>query len=689
MVCEKKRLLDPRKVLSVAFFVFLQINFIFPAALAAQKNNNARGPSRRSVLLDADHAYSAAAPGKSLLTSSQYVVIDDFNGGGWKTRINSVWRLENAKAGWVKMEHTKEDGRYIHPGYSLKIDFDLRRQQEFTLYASLEKLDMSRGRFLIMKCRTVPAPRGEFDGKIKVALTDWTGKTATQDVTDSCSETKNWGEAILPLKLFKGLDFDQLKQISFTVANTEKHSRAAFWLDEIAFFGQVEVGFESAADNVKDFPEVVNDYPARYELRKFKDNKEFLDAIGRSTWRYFEDAVDKKNNIVLDHVKVGNFPMVGLYTSPTNIAMDLMSTIAANELGYISRETAAKRIEAVFKTLGKLKKWKGFYYNFYETTKLTVNREFISSIDNAWLAAALMVVRQAFKEEFSEEATKILDGFQFQEFLEPDNNHMAIGFDTVRKGFTPYQYGMLVTEARILSFIGIGKKDLPVEHWWYLYRTAPNAWSWQTQKPKGRWKSRDGVEYFQGYYEVDGKMLVPSWGGSLFEFLMPTLVIPETKIASQNLGLNDKIATFLHRDYALNEQKYPVWGISPAAVADGRRWQYHEYGIRKLGVRGYPDKKVIAPYATFLALETLPEEAIENLRKLLLYYDIYGEYGFYDSINLTSKRVTYQYLALDQGMELIAIANYLKDGAIQRYFMQDPIAQEAKGLFDEEAFFSR
>jgi len=78
---------------------------------------------------------------------------------------------------------------------------------------------------------------------------------------------------------------------------------------------------------------------------------------------------------------------------------------------------------------------------------------------------------------------------------------------------------------------------------------------------------------------------------------------------------------------------------------------------------------------------------VKNLRKMLQEYDVYGEYGFYDSINLRNGQVTYQYLALDQGMSLLAIANHLRKGAIQNYFMKDPIAQKAKKVLEGEKFF--
>jgi hypothetical protein len=658
-----------------------------PADPLAARANDARGGIDDVVQFDAPQIYQSLPPNKSLLTSPRFCVVDDFNGKEWKSRLNSYWRLENAKAGEVTMELAKEDARGLRPGHSLKMDFDMKDRQQFALYTSLERLDMSQARFLAIKCRLEPKAKTKFEGRIRVSLTDWTGRSVTRDITDACVDAGQWKDAVLPVEFFKGLDFDQLSRIAFTAIGRGKRSRASLWLDEIAFFGNNKVGFESVLDNLKGFPRVVKDYEGKKQLLATRNDDKFLDLIGRSTWRFFNEAADKNSNLVLDHVKVGDSPMAGVYTSPTNIAMDLMGTVAALELGYIKKPEAEKRVGEILDVLQKLKRWNGFFYNFYETNKLSVSREFVSSVDNAWLAAAMIVARQAFPGHVARESGKILDEMNFGEFLDPDTSHIAIGYDMKRKGLTPYHYGMLVTEARTMSFIGIGKGDLPEDHWWYLFRTAPEAWVWQTQKPVGTWEAREGVGYFQGHYVVDSKKIVPSWGGSLFEFLMPTLVIPEGRLAPQSFKPNNRIATEIHRDYALEEKGYPVWGISPAALASGRKWIYGEYGIRKLGAKGYPDKSVIAPYVSFLALETLPSDAVKNLRKMLQEYDVYGEYGFYDSINLRNGQVTYQYLALDQGMSLLAIANHLRKGAIQNYFMKDPIAQKAKKVLEGEKFF--
>jgi hypothetical protein len=397
--------------------------------------------------------------------------------------------------------------------------------------------------------------------------------------------------------------------------------------------------------------------------------------------------VDRKTQLPVDHVRVEEPGGVGSYTTPTNLAMYFLACVSAYELGIISKKEARDRALRTLETLRLMKRWKGFYYNFYHTGNLQVTREYISTVDSGWLAVAWVILRQAFPKELGDLASRFLKEVDFYEFYDPNIGQLQLGFDEAAGDFSPYHYGLLATEARATSFVGIGKGDLPREHWWFIYRTPPKAWSWQNQIPEGKDKDIEGTTVFEGHYNYQGKKFVPSWGGSLFEFLMPALVMKEKELAPKGLGLNNRIATEIHIDYALNRQGYPVWGISPAAISSGRHWRYVEFGIKYLGVKGYRDEGVISPYAAFLALDTLPEHAIDNLRRMLELYPIYGEYGFYDSVNVRTGRVNTQYLALDQGMILAALANYLRQGVLKEHFHRDEVGQKAESLLGAEELF--
>jgi hypothetical protein len=696
MTLQRKRSSGVTESLKSAFFVFAALLFLTgmspresaapqkPSPKASETYVQQIGPAGEEAPMDIGKIYDSVPSNKPLRASSQFKVVDDFNRGELKNAVGGAWSIEKDQEKKVRTDLKKEDARGARSGASLWARFNLRKKDKTAFRTSLERLDMSAAHYLVFKCK-IQAPR-PFKGNVRIALSDWAGKTAEKDVTDACLEGEKWNEVVLPMSVFMGVDLDQLGFLSFKVSARDANLAGKLGLDEIAFFGHPEVGFESVEDNFVGFPQAVLNEPRRKELLATREDNELLLKVAQDTWRYFEAATDKRTRLVSDHFKVGDFPLAAAYTSPTNIALDLMGTVAARELGIITPEQASGRVQSLLKTLKKLKTWKGFFFNFYETTRLGVTRQFVSSVDSGWLAVALVVVRQAFGGEIAADATALLDGFHFQEFLDPETNQLRVGYDVEQDRPTPYHYGMLATEARVASLYGIGKGDLPEEHWWYLYRTAPEEWDWQTQEPHGKMARQGAVSYFQGYYKEGNKKFVPSWGGSLFEFLMPTLVIREQKYASKNLGANDRIVTELQRDFALKEKKYPVWGISPASTSDGRRWMYGEYGVKRLGVKGYPDRGVITPHASFLALDALPKDAIKNIRKLLT-FPIYGEYGFYDSISFPSERINTQYLVLDQGMVLIPIANYLKKGVIQGYFHKDPIGKKIEELLGKEEFF--
>jgi len=140
----------------------------------------------------------------------------------------------------------------------------------------------------------------------------------------------------------------------------------------------------------------------------------------------------------------------------------------------------------------------------------------------------------------------------------------------------------------------------------------------------------------------------------------------------------------VQRRYALETLGYPVWGMSPSARPSSVG--YGEYGVRVLGSLGYPPGAV-TPYASALALAVSPAEAVANLRRLAERYDIYGDFGLYDAVDPVSGEGAHAYLALDQYMILIAAANYLKDGVVQRRFAADPIVARVLPLLAAEHFF--
>ncbi|MBI4116072.1 MAG: DUF3131 domain-containing protein [Candidatus Omnitrophica bacterium] len=638
--------------------------------------------------------YETVPPEKNLRSVPQFYVIDDFNSRELKNLLGLPWETELAQGATLEPEPVSqgafEGGGGRGSAVKLKVDIPVRGNAFFK--SSLASLDMSQAEALVFKCQVQTEEGISFSGKLRLVLQDKEGKEDSYDFTSLCTSSSpgpgGWREVILPRGQFVSIHWDAVGEIRFEVVAQDSPFKGGIGLDEIAFYGRDDVRFESLRDNLVGFPKSAKAEERKQALLVEPEDKKFLLEIARDTWKYFDHALDKHTHLPADHIRVGDVGDVGSYTTPTNLSMYFLACIAAHELGFISKKDAVSRIQRTLDTLSRMKRWQGFYYNFYSTTTLQVTREYISAVDSGWLAVAWIVLRQAFPEEFGAIATQFLKEVDFYEFYDPSIGQMRLGFDEAKGDFSPYHYGILATEARATSFVGIGKGDLPREHWWFIYRTPPEAWDWQSQKPEGKEVEIDKVTFFEGHYTHQGRKFVPSWGGSLFEFLMPTLVMKEKELAPEGLGLNNRIATEIQIDYALNRQGYPIWGISPASTSSGKLWRYGEYGVKYLGVKGYRDEGIITPYVVFLALETLPEHAIDNLRRMLELYDIYGEYGFYDSINVRTGRVNTQYLALDQGMILAAICNYLKGGVIKEYFHKDEIAKNAESLLTQEKFFS-
>lgn len=391
---------------------------------------------------------------------------------------------------------------------------------------------------------------------------------------------------------------------------------------------------------------------------------DFLKRVARDTFKYFLNISDKETGLVLDNI-ILDPPHINAYTNITNVGLQLACLYAGYDLGFVSKKEASRRIGQILDTLQKLKSWRGFLYNYYLTASGKVSSTYVSSVDSAWLAAGLVIVAETFPEH-KKTAEQILKAMDFSIFYDEEVGQMYLGYDDSKKEFPPYHYGLICTEARMITYIAIGKGDVPREHFFRVYRTLPPEWTWQRQQPQGYWTIYENVDVFEGYYEWEGIKIVPSWGGSLFEFLMPTMFVDEKKFASKSFGENNRRAVEAHMKFA-QQLGYPVWGFSPCSVPDGSWGGYHEFGVAPIGCKGYEEHHVVTPHVSALAIIYKPKAAIDNLREFVK-LGMYGQYGFYDSYDVEKRLVSPRYLALDQAMVLLPIYNYLTGGKLQKIF---------------------
>ncbi len=546
----------------------------------------------------------------------------------------------------------------------------------------LNDLDISAATTLRFWFKTDQLPLPD----IRVELVDGFGAKAQTKVVH-LRPTRDWQMVVISARAFRPINFNRLGRFILHVNAPDAPLTGTVYLDDLAFVGPAAVFFRSLEDNLNGFPHRALVNTARLQSLP---NEQMLRAIAGDTWGYFRDLVDRRHHLPMNYVQLKPVRMIGDYASTTDVAMYLLSIVAALDLDLIDYPSALERVRGTLKQLEDLPKWKGFFYNYYNTTNLQVTNQYISSVDNGWLAAALVVLRQTFPE-VRLQANKLLDAMDFKTFYDPSNGQMRLGYEMKEGRFSPYHYGLLSTEARIISVVAIGKGDVGEDHWFRVYRTLPKEWTWQRQTPNGSYKNYLGHDVFQGYYLYDDGSqkipFVPSWGGSLFEFLMPTLVLDERTLAPQGLGLNDQRVVDIHTHYALKERGFPVWGISPCATPEERHGGYSEFGVAALGAKGYKDEAIVTPHVSMMALLFAPEKVEENVRQMLQRFRMYGPYGLYDSVDVKTGAVAYRYLALDQGMSLIALDNFLTNGAIQRRFAQDPIMKRVEPVLRAEQFF--
>jgi hypothetical protein len=417
---------------------------------------------------------------------------------------------------------------------------------------------------------------------------------------------------------------------------------------------------------------------------------DFAARLARDTWRGLEALVDREHALPIDNLRFGDRSVavakarIGDYTNITTVGLSLIAVVAAHELDFIERGAALERLTATLDTLDALETHRGFFFNYYDTTSLERTSNFLSFVDSSWLTAGLMVVRNAFPE-LHQRCAQLIGAMDYGLLYDAVRQRMFHGYYVHRASHSRYHYGVLYAESRLGSLIAIGKGDVPEAHWYRMDRTVPAACRWQTGEPRERrTKSVRGHRFHGGYYEWHGIRFVPSWGGSMFEALMPTLVLDELQHAPRGLGKNGYAHALVQQRYAAEELRYPVWGLSPSANPTGDA--YAEYGVKPLGLLGY-GKGAVTPHASALALSVTPDAALANLRRLAEQYDIYGEYGLYDAVEPSSGQVAHTYLHLDQTMTFIALANHLRPGCIQERFAVDPIALRALPLIRDEDMF--
>jgi hypothetical protein len=258
---------------------------------------------------------------------------------------------------------------------------------------------------------------------------------------------------------------------------------------------------------------------------------------------------------------------------------------------------------------------------------------------------------------------RMIREMDFAFLLDRRRKLLSIGCDAETGKVHAACYDLLASEARIAAFLAVAKDDIPQESWFLLSRS---------------------------HVVVYGRPVLMSWTGTMFEYLMPALWMrsyPETMLENSK-----ESAVFAQQNYA--HDKGIPWGISECAYAkveESGSYGYRAFGVPQVALQQDEERLVVAPYATMLALAVDPADAVRNLRWMTK-KGWFGKYGYYESADFTrdvrpSRRQKFalvrSWMVHHQGMGLLAIANFLKDGVVQRWFTRDARVQATELLLQE------
>jgi len=473
-------------------------------------------------------------------------------------------------------------------------------------------------------------------------------------------------------------------------------------------------------------------------------DQRYLAGIARDTWRLFERCVGPLDrHLPPDNLQILPYDMLAHRTSPTNIGMYLLSAACARQFGWIGTQDLLARLEATLATLGTLERYRGHLMNWYDTqTGTPMLPMYVSTVDSGNFSAHLLAVGQACLElalapddgqacqravaaarqrlnpllarrchlspherqqllwlladhrlslrsarrdvlaqthagaenantpttrQRLLQAAQTLHDLAWQadfSFLYSRRRHLFhIGYRVAEHQLDAGFYDLLASESRLTSLLAIARGDVPVRHWASL-----------------------GRAFFARSVGVG----LRSWTGSMFEYLMPGLVVlePHGSVLAEagHAALREQMA-FAHL------QGLP-WGVSESAYAasdDSLAYQYAPQGVARLALRRTPpDELVVAPYATALAAQISPQAAVRNFAALER-LGARGRYGYIEALDYTAARRTGNdvfvpvatFMAHHQGMSIVALANVLHQGVAQRWGMANAHLQAVSSLLHE------
>ena len=407
--------------------------------------------------------------------------------------------------------------------------------------------------------------------------------------------------------------------------------------------------------------------PAHREETLSRADRDYLLRRAAETWRYYADFCTSEDH----YLPPDNFqeqPPTGTAhrTSPTNIGLAAASAAAVCDMELIAPDDALAYLERLVSTLERMPRCLGHFYNWYDTrTLLPLHPAYVSTVDSGNLCAGLMVAAQFAREQgrnaLAERIGALLEEMDFAPLYDAGRGLFYICYDASRSRGAGGWYDLMASEARLTSYLAIAWGDVPKKHWRRLSR---------------------------GQLQKDGYRGLASWTGTMFEYLMPELFVPLCR--GSLLYESSRFCLYAQK------RRVPVgkpWGISESAffsLDNQLNYRYKAHGCPALALkRGQENDLVVSPYSSFLALCVQPGDVVKNLRRLERFGAL-GRYGFIEALDFTPGRCRSDsgepvrcYMAHHVGMSLLAAANVLCAGSVQRRFMAYPAMSAHSALLQE------
>lgn len=399
--------------------------------------------------------------------------------------------------------------------------------------------------------------------------------------------------------------------------------------------------------------------------------RDVLGRIAQKTLLFFETTVTAEEHALPpDNLQLEPEKGPAHRTSPTNIGLYLCGLIAAEKLRLLSPEETARRIQETVHTLEQLPKWQGHLYNWYDTHTLEpLTPVFVSSVDSGNLAVCLLCCAQGLRVLMSEVSAgyaglparldALAEGMHFPALYDTQAQLFFIGMENGMP--TAAHYDLLASESRLLSYVSILLGQIPLRHWYRLGR------------------QQTGLS--------NGRHTLLSYGGTMFEYLMPLLFLPSVSgtlldNACRNaLRVQERVRH--GRAFGVSESGY--YAFDPELD-----YQYKAFGIPVLALNMEAESNVIAPYASFLALRLDWKRAFHNILRLQN-LGLEGALGMFEAVDFCptrcegrNMRIIRSHMAHHQGMILCAICNALEKNHLVELFSSLPRVQAYQLLLEEK-----